>query len=162
MSKHREIDKGLKGLGSQLFGAVRKEVKLRISVRCNDCGGIKSSFMDSSPCPHPDVLPDSGDQVQDVTITLKSTDPQPSEPGVTRFTAKDSDRKPPERISAPVKDVKPEPEKRQTRFYDDDPEFNPNATPYRRGATSGTGWDMSSEDLAAAIDKANSPADIDD
>jgi hypothetical protein len=82
---NKEIGRGLKGLGSQLYGALKKEVKLRISVRCNECGGYKSSFLDSSPCPHPQTLPYDGQQYdEDVTITLRPM-PEMSEPKVTRI-----------------------------------------------------------------------------
>jgi hypothetical protein len=85
MSKNKEIDRGLKGLGSQLFGALKKEVKLRVSVRCNECGGYKSSFLDSSPCPHPETLPHDGVDYDDhATITMVPS-PERDEPKVTRI-----------------------------------------------------------------------------
>ena len=82
---NKEIDRGLKGLGSQLYDSLKKEVKLRISVRCNECGGYKSSFLDSSPCPHPKALPfDGEDYDQDVTITMVPAKPSDGPP-VTRI-----------------------------------------------------------------------------
>lgn len=82
---NKEIDRGLKGLGSQLYGVLKKEMKLRISVRCHECGGYKSSFLDSSPCPHPQTLPYDGQQYdEDVTITLQPS-PERDEPKVTRI-----------------------------------------------------------------------------
>ena len=69
MSRGKEIDRGLKGLGNQLLGTVKREWTTRIRVRCNDCGGYRSSMFDTSPCPHP-----QGDDGQhfdsDVTIDV--------------------------------------------------------------------------------------------
>ena len=38
---NKEVDRGLKGLGNQLMGAVKEAASVRVRVSC-DCGGYKA------------------------------------------------------------------------------------------------------------------------
>ena len=94
MSKNREVDKGLKGLGNQLMGTVKQATSMRVRVSCKSCGGYKGLF-DSSSCPHPGA--DDGQTFEhDVTITTVASEER--EP-VERI-----ERQPEKKISSRFKD----------------------------------------------------------